>query len=270
MKARNKIDSRIYAVKKIRLKTQQSDTKIFREVNALSRLSHRFIVRYYTTWVETNENTSGGGGSVTGSTFASSDESDLSAGMTFSVPSSSSPSGSAASKSKSTEEEEDMIDNSASTVSERHLPTNAGFTIDMSDFDTTTAEISGSRGSFPSIHFDRSGSPGGSTEESDESSSGSDESGFDGLFQGDAITGATDLGTTLGRTKRPRTGTMTATAVGTTRPMVIGTGRTESSPFGVMHAAPSLTRTLYIQMEFVERQTLREVRYFIIFRPTSK
>ena len=33
----------------------QSDTKILREVNALSRLSHRNIVRYYTTWVETSE-----------------------------------------------------------------------------------------------------------------------------------------------------------------------------------------------------------------------
>jgi eukaryotic translation initiation factor 2-alpha kinase 4 len=33
----------------------QSDSKIFREVNALSRLSHRFIVRYYTTWVEISE-----------------------------------------------------------------------------------------------------------------------------------------------------------------------------------------------------------------------
>ena len=33
----------------------QSDTKIFREVNALSRLSHRNIVQYYTTWVKTSE-----------------------------------------------------------------------------------------------------------------------------------------------------------------------------------------------------------------------
>ena len=29
--------------------------KIFREVSALSRLNHRFIVRYYTTWVETSD-----------------------------------------------------------------------------------------------------------------------------------------------------------------------------------------------------------------------
>ncbi|KAH9923827.1 uncharacterized protein B0H18DRAFT_1013542 [Fomitopsis serialis] len=55
VKARNKIDSRIYAVKKIRLRATQSDSKIFREVNALSRLNHRSIVRYYTTWVETSE-----------------------------------------------------------------------------------------------------------------------------------------------------------------------------------------------------------------------
>lgn len=42
-------------VKKIRLKASQSDSRIFREVNALSRLNHRFIVRYYTTWIETSE-----------------------------------------------------------------------------------------------------------------------------------------------------------------------------------------------------------------------
>lgn len=42
-------------MKKIKLRATQSDSKIFREVNALSRLNHRFIVRYYTTWVETSE-----------------------------------------------------------------------------------------------------------------------------------------------------------------------------------------------------------------------
>lgn len=83
VKARNRIDERIYAgmfqvylsskiftslfvlVKKIKLKASanggkpgefdrgdKNDRKIFREVNALSRLSHRYIVRYFTTWVE--------------------------------------------------------------------------------------------------------------------------------------------------------------------------------------------------------------------------
>jgi eukaryotic translation initiation factor 2-alpha kinase 4 len=50
--------NRVTLVKKIRLRSMQPDTRIFREVNALSRLSHRFIVRYYTTWVEASENTS--------------------------------------------------------------------------------------------------------------------------------------------------------------------------------------------------------------------
>jgi translation initiation factor 2-alpha kinase 4 len=31
------------------------DNKIFREVEALSRLSHRYIVRYHSTWIETSE-----------------------------------------------------------------------------------------------------------------------------------------------------------------------------------------------------------------------
>ena len=52
VKARNKIDKRIYAVKKIRLRPGQSEDKLFREVSTLSRLNHRNIVRYYTTWIE--------------------------------------------------------------------------------------------------------------------------------------------------------------------------------------------------------------------------
>ena len=35
----------------------QSDSKIPRKVNALSRLSHHFIVCYYTIWVKTAEST---------------------------------------------------------------------------------------------------------------------------------------------------------------------------------------------------------------------
>ncbi|KAH8114389.1 kinase-like domain-containing protein [Phellopilus nigrolimitatus] len=58
VKARNRLDGRDYAIKKIKLRTAQGDNKIFREVNALSRLSHRFIVRYYTTWLEESEPTS--------------------------------------------------------------------------------------------------------------------------------------------------------------------------------------------------------------------
>lgn len=44
-----------FPVKKVRLRTPNTDNKILREINALSRLSHRFIVRYYTAWFEDAE-----------------------------------------------------------------------------------------------------------------------------------------------------------------------------------------------------------------------
>ncbi|KAG6890525.1 hypothetical protein C0995_007725 [Termitomyces sp. Mi166 len=143
VKARNKIDNRIYAVKKVRLKTESSDVKIFREVNALSRLSHRYIVRYFTTWIEISDepvssnvsDDSEGSWTGTGS------------GLT-SVPNS----------------------------SERYLPRNGGgLTIDFDDL--TDRRSSSSKSSFPSIHFDASTSPG--TGES----SGSDEEGLENLFR---------------------------------------------------------------------------------------
>lgn len=40
-------------MKKVRLR--KNDKKMLREVNALSTLSHRFIVRYFTTWIENND-----------------------------------------------------------------------------------------------------------------------------------------------------------------------------------------------------------------------
>ena len=126
-------------MKKIRLKTMQSDTKIFREVNALSRLSHRNIVRYYTTWVETSEPQS---------TVASDDSS-----------------------SEFVNEEDGRT--SVPETSERHLPINGGFYINIEDFD----DLSGSKSSFPSIHFGRSSSPGTSGEDS------SEDDGFGSLFR---------------------------------------------------------------------------------------
>ena len=81
VKARNLVDGQIYAVKKIKLRTAQSDNKIFREVNALSRLSHRFIVRYYTTWLEESDPTSSNVSSNSGSY----DPEDQTAGASFST-----------------------------------------------------------------------------------------------------------------------------------------------------------------------------------------
>jgi translation initiation factor 2-alpha kinase 4 len=337
VKARNKIDNRIYAVKKIRLKTQQSDTKIFREVNALSRLSHRFIVRYYTTWVETSESNavSGAGDGVAGgsggllSAGAGSNDSSSDGEGNYRSPSLRSrglripgfrSSSSSSSKVRDSgegddeggeEEEEEASRNSASTVSERHLPTNGGgFSLsefdDFDDFDfhrhhhhhrlrlgddddsvatTTTTEMSGSRGSFPSIHFDKSTTGGDSSteeEETDEgisSGSGSGSPQSDGIQfgvvrKGHGVAPARGTATTVGPggvgQRRPRTGTVVGQdhriggAGKAIHPVTPGTGvggRTEGTPYALASAVPNVTRTLYIQMEFVERQTLREVSF---------
>ena len=56
-KVRNKLDRRVYAVKKIFITSHLNDSaiigrKIRREVTTISRLLHKNIVRYYAAWVE--------------------------------------------------------------------------------------------------------------------------------------------------------------------------------------------------------------------------
>ncbi|PLW26181.1 hypothetical protein PCASD_19859, partial [Puccinia coronata f. sp. avenae] len=53
LKARNKLDNRFYAIKKISLPMDpREETKILREVTILSRMSHPHIVRYHACWIE--------------------------------------------------------------------------------------------------------------------------------------------------------------------------------------------------------------------------
>ncbi|KAI0266451.1 kinase-like domain-containing protein [Gloeopeniophorella convolvens] len=181
VKARNKIDSRIYAVKKVRLRTPNVDNKILREINALSRLSHRFIVRYYTAWFEDSEPIS-----TTTSSYGSGD--DTADGIT-SVP------------------------NSMRRLDGSSDP----FNIDLDELGSNRSSST----SFPSIHF--TGSDSGATE------------GSDGDTDGVEID-ADDLGEIF---EVPQNGNAVINVVPRTPP------------------APR-PRTLYIQMEFVERQTLRE------------
>lgn len=51
IKARNKLDGRFYAIKKIR-HTEDRLTSILNEVMLLARLNHQYVVRYYAAWVE--------------------------------------------------------------------------------------------------------------------------------------------------------------------------------------------------------------------------
>lgn len=198
VKARNKIDDRIYAVKKIRLRTVGTRPKIFREVTALSRLSHRYIVRYFTTWVETSDEPI--------SATASDIDTDTDTGsndtrcVVTSVPHSSS--------SSFTTSAGGTRYNRLSMTSERHLPLNGSDIM----FDYSDQRSLSSKSSFPSIHFV-------GDQEAEESPGTAGDSSESGLDEED---GSPSL-------------------------------RVPSTP------RPAVTRSmLYIQMEFVERQTLKE------------
>ncbi|KAN0065323.1 eukaryotic translation initiation factor 2-alpha kinase [Thecaphora frezii] len=53
VKARNRLDGRFYAVKKIKLSSSpEEDERTLREITALSRLDHPHVVRYTTCWIE--------------------------------------------------------------------------------------------------------------------------------------------------------------------------------------------------------------------------
>lgn len=51
---RNKLDARVYALKRIKLNPRNKalNRKITREVKLLSRLNHENVVRYYNSWIE--------------------------------------------------------------------------------------------------------------------------------------------------------------------------------------------------------------------------
>ncbi|KAG6906892.1 hypothetical protein DXG01_011480 [Tephrocybe rancida] len=123
---------------RIHLKTAGSDVKNFREVNALSRLSHRFIVRYFTTWVEIFDE----------------------------------PISAVVSDDSRTEFRHRAWDDLLPDLSDYYLPTNGGGrTIDFDDL-TDRSSLS-SKSTFPSIHFDGALSPGtGESSRSDDEASG--------------------------------------------------------------------------------------------------
>jgi translation initiation factor 2-alpha kinase 4 len=52
VKARNKLDHRVYAIKKITQTSRGSLADVLSEIILLSRLNHPYVVRYYTAWME--------------------------------------------------------------------------------------------------------------------------------------------------------------------------------------------------------------------------
>ncbi|KAJ3178871.1 hypothetical protein HDU85_005067 [Gaertneriomyces sp. JEL0708] len=63
VKARHRVDGREYAIKKIRwdVKEGEGSKRIMREVTTLSRLHHQYVVRYYQAWWEDGDGGVGGG-----------------------------------------------------------------------------------------------------------------------------------------------------------------------------------------------------------------
>lgn len=53
LKVKNRLDARMYAIKRIRLSSDAEEAKrIAREVLMLSRLNHKNVVRYNQAWIE--------------------------------------------------------------------------------------------------------------------------------------------------------------------------------------------------------------------------
>ncbi|KAL1623929.1 eukaryotic translation initiation factor 2-alpha kinase [Neofusicoccum ribis] len=52
VKARNKLDGGVYAIKKIRQNTSAALTEVLSEVMLLSKMNHPYVVRYYSAWPE--------------------------------------------------------------------------------------------------------------------------------------------------------------------------------------------------------------------------
>ncbi|RCH86413.1 hypothetical protein CU097_007390 [Rhizopus azygosporus] len=77
IKVRNRLDGRLYAIKKIRLDPKDSEDlkKILREVHSLSSLHHQYVVRYFATWFEDEDGSNLKGSASDSEGF--SDEDDL-------------------------------------------------------------------------------------------------------------------------------------------------------------------------------------------------
>ncbi|KAJ4367032.1 eukaryotic translation initiation factor 2-alpha kinase [Neocucurbitaria cava] len=179
VKARNKVDGRVYAIKKIKQKSAAALTEVLSEVMLLSRLNHSCVVRYYTAWPEED---------IPGSSEAEEDES-----TTFD-----------------------------GTASESDSDASQGSTDGM-EFGRSTGGLDFiSSSGYPKIEF-------GSDAESD---------------------GDEDGAIVFGSDSEGETGTASA---GPRSPLVKKRTMSNSNP-----TRPSRS-ILYIQMEFCERQTLRDL-----------
>ncbi|ORY86753.1 kinase-like domain-containing protein [Leucosporidium creatinivorum] len=194
VKARNRLDGHLYAVKKIKLPHDRaSEVKILREVTIWSRMNHPNIVRYHTAWTETTETED------PANAFSEVDTSTQPSGNTLATSTDDSQDDTSDDDGPS----EFDSDSDSSVRPGDELDMDLGLD-DLDDEDFLSVGHSKSV-SYPSIHFGN---------------------------EGDASTN------------------------GQTSPVMSKPTSRISSP--VVVSSPKQTRTLYIQMEYVEKLTLRE------------
>ncbi|KAF2811445.1 kinase-like protein [Mytilinidion resinicola] len=78
VKARNKLDGRFYAIKKIKQNSAAALTEVLSEVMLLSRLNHPCVVRYFTAWPEEEATTVSETDGESSNTFTRDDSSETS------------------------------------------------------------------------------------------------------------------------------------------------------------------------------------------------
>jgi translation initiation factor 2-alpha kinase 4 len=275
-KARHRLDGRTYAVKQIRLRRVPAeeangpaasfrDDKLWREVDTLSRLNHPRIVRYFGTWLEFGEADENATGDDTSSSMSGSGSDSASGSGTEdgfqrrpAVAKSDDGDDSKLFAPSWWQEEEDRTTNgtwkdhiapgimsrstsqstsaSVSTTASTNISRSTSFRGDAlyrerDDFGSGgggASQTGSARTSFTSIIFE----DGDGSDEDKSGSSSEDESDGGIVFEMDYDT----IGDTIG-SRSP----------------------TPSSP-AAPPPVPKVSRTLYIQMEYVEQGTLKEVR----------
>ncbi|GAA5862450.1 hypothetical protein JCM3774_002522 [Rhodotorula dairenensis] len=208
VKARNRLDGHLYAVKKIRLPNDRaSENKILREVTIWSRMNHPNIVRYHTAWTEVDE-TYPAFGQEGSSTQHTTTTNATDTGSSLRTDETADDSG----DSESTVSASDSSDDDSDAESSNSGPIDMHFGDFEDDLDFLSVGHAQSRSiSYPSIHFGNEDDP--------------------------SRPASSDATPDLSRHASPAPLLKVPTPAPST---------------------PKQTRTLYIQMEYVEKLTLRE------------
>ncbi|KAI8639080.1 kinase-like domain-containing protein [Parasitella parasitica] len=223
IKARNRLDGRLYAIKKIRLDPRDSEDlrKILREVHSLSSLHHQYVVRYFATWFEDED----------GASFKGSDDESLS--------------------DESESEYDDEEDGDVSAYKQQ-----------FHDFLSVDNHKSKSKSkSYSAIQFDDDGDESSSEEEDEDNSELYEDESTTGYNSDNFISFAHN-----GETDGDSTSDATADTVSTKKQHLVRKAfnnlkkkSEEKSTESQKRNHQQRTRVLYIQMEYCEKKTLRDV-----------